>query len=64
MKVHIEIGGKRKAANILAGALYDFLKEELTDTESYPEETSYVIKVTHTVLSGRSKREDEQGKAV
>ena len=63
MKVHIEIGGKRKQANILAGVLYDFLKKELTDTESYPEETSYVIDVKHTVLRGRSKSEDEQGKA-
>lgn len=56
MKVNIEIGGKRKAANILAGVLNDFLKEELTDTESYPEETTYVIKVTYTVLRGRSER--------
>lgn len=62
MKVHIEIGGKRKQANILAGVLYDFLKKELTNTESYPEETSYVIDVKHTVLRGRSKSADEQEK--
>lgn len=62
MKVKIEIAGKRKQANILAGVLNDFLKKELTDKESYPEETSYAIQVTHTVLRGRSKCADGQGK--
>lgn len=63
MKVKIEIAGKRMQANILAGALNDFLKKELTDTESYPEETKWDIQVTHTVLRGRSKRACEKGKA-
>lgn len=66
MKVQIEISGKRKQANLLAGMLDDFLKKELTDTESYPEQTTYVVKVMHTVLRGRSEsrmREDEQGRA-
>lgn len=63
MKVKIEIAGKRMQANILAGVLNDFLKKELTDAESYPEETKWEIQVTHTVLLGRSKREDKKGKA-